>query len=358
MSEDLLEDIQPIISKSAFVPQAILNLRRSADIYFDNQRRRVFHDANGVPIEVDDSLFSSEAVSEQSESHGNPFDDEALSQLRPTDQQERTLKAANIVAQAKATRQRTPGTRRLENVMRGHMLTIDDAEEQLEKDIDGLQYVPVVSPMTSATHKWARNGPIDVLNCYGCSHGVGIQRVEHSLIEQLRQLIMDVYTPGQENIACGLIEGWFEEHIRQPANKRLQTGMQEIGPWPAEKIYQHIEWHMDEPTFLKRRLMSDAKEYYRMIYLREVYRVPVDRAYPGSKITPADYRMTLRGDQLYDRALKRLLTIAKWDPTTAPNFNPKLNLAQSAKSVIAQKARPLDYTKVASIFTDVDNGVC
>jgi hypothetical protein len=354
--DSLIEDIHPVISSSSAIPSAILRLRRCPDVEVQGKRRLMFRDPQGVPIEVDEMLLEAPVGSDQ-DSECNPFDDEALSKVDANEQLMRGIKAASIVAHAKATKNATTGSRRLAKVIANQMLTTDDAEEQLEKDIDGLRWVPVVSPMASAVNSWLREEPIDTSDCYGCSRGIGVQRVEHKKITELRNIIMDIYPTTEPNHACRLIENWFEEHIRQPANRRLQKGMQPIQRWPAEMIYQHIEWHMNEPTFIKNRLLRDAQEHYRIVLMREVYRVPIERVRPGTHITPADYRIRREGDKLYDNAVKRLKMICDWNPKAAVNFNPKFNLSEGTTTIVMPKAQPLDYTKMASIFTDVDTGV-
>lgn len=355
-SESLLEDIRPVIHNS-YIPSELAKLRRCPDVQFNNERRRVYRDPQGNIIEIDPALFSSEQGNENSsDSIGNPFDDEALSRIDRQMHMERGIKAANVVAIADATRRKTPGTRRLSTVLNNMQMTYDDIQKAFQNDFEGLRFVPVVSPMINAMSEFAGASPMDTNDCYGCTRGVGIERVTHEKIEALRQIIIELYFKTHAGLACRMIELWFEEHIRQPTNKQLHPGMQPIGPWPAAMIYQHVEWHMKESSFIRNRMVQNVVELCDIICMRELYRVPAECIRPGSKITPADYRVSPAGAKLLFDAIKTMKTLIDWKVEASSNSIPKLNIAtRTTPNIISEKEKPPTFKKTKSIFSTAEN---
>jgi len=377
-SSDSFADIEPVISNSRVpsIPTALFRMKRQPDqVQAGGKRKRVYQDSNGNPVVVDEEFFTAMNSIDQALTHlnhpnfqsieeggsndddgFNPFDDEETSRRDEQVRFERGMKAARITERAVQQRRVTPGVRKIRQTMQSQNLTNEDLVETLDNDDECLRWAPVVNPETSLVHNVLKaNTNLD--SCYGCSRGIGVTRVTHDKLQDLRQMIVDLFPTTHITVVCILVSEWFETEIKEQFNRKPVKGMALLESWSPASIYEHITYHMTEASFIHNKLLRDMIQHYRVVLYREVYRVPAEYARPGNRIKLSQMRVAKRGHDMLIQSAKMVLEILSKKPETMSNYNPKFNIAQEYTGPLNLKAGTSTISKNVSIFDDIDTGV-
>jgi len=363
------------VKKHVPIPSALFRMKRQPDqLAAGGKRKRIYHDANGDVVVVDEDIFRSVAHGDLGQKHAassyggmeededdddssvNPFEERLDQQKLERARLERGIKATNMVEKAIQTRTVTPGVRRIARVLQSQNLTNEDLVETLDNDDECLRWAPAVSPETSLVNsilKANTNGD----SCYGCSRGIGVQRVTHDKLQELRQMIIDLYPTTHVIEVCGLVSQWFELEIKEKCNAKPIKGLSLIESWSPGSIFEHIHYHMTEASFIHNKLLRDWLQHLRIVQAREVYRVPPEHAGRGAKVTMDKIRVTRRGHDMLLQSTKMVLEILSKKPEQMANYNPSFNIAQQYTGPLNHKVAASTALQLESIFDEQETGV-
>jgi hypothetical protein len=352
-------------------PQSIAEIyarmkRKPDEVTGTGKRQRVYQDGANIH-HVDAEIFQQAGIqndvnpeltdADDSEDLGNPLErlDEVELQ-RLEEERQHAIRAVMQAQVATITRTHTPGSRRISRVMRRQNITHQDMIDNLNDDDDGIRWRPCVSPDIDLLHRFIGKRVTNA-DCYGCTRGIGIERVGHKVLQDLCDFITEMIACTHPGEVCCMISEYFDFNIRDVYNENLAPGENAILPWDPYSIHEHIFYHMKEASFIHKDLISALHEHFRIVRYRSVYRTTVEAARSGRQLDIQDMHVVEKGHKpLMDSAKMLLLAMSK-RPQEMSNFNPKFNVANAYTAAINPKRQqaPLEQTK--TIYDNPDTGL-
>jgi hypothetical protein len=331
------------------------------------KRQRVFQDGANIH-KVDEEIFNQQGVRNDiagddatdpdiSGDLGNPLSRlDAVELQRLEEDREHALRAVQLAHVATVTRSHTPGSRKISKVLRRQNITHDDMMDNMNDDDDGVRWTACVSPDIDLLHRFIGKH-VDESDCYGCTRGLGIERVDHKVLWDLCNFITDTIGCTHIGEVCCMISEYFECNIRAPYNKDITDTENVIQPWTVYSIHEHIFYHMKEASFIHKDVISALHEHFRIVRYREVYRVKNETARSGRHLDIQDMHVREDGHKMLMDAAKTLLFALSKRPQEMSNFNPKFNVANAYTAAVNPKRQqaPLEQTK--TIYDNPDTGL-
>ena len=368
-------DYEPVIPESGIspsngpvIPSAIFRLRRRADqVSLAGKRQRVYQDKGTLHV-IDRELFAElNAMGADNHVGDDSTDDDSDNfaggrSLHPSDLQRieddrmHALKAAELAHTATVTRTHTPGTRKIAKVLRQQNLTYDDVQENIQNDEEGLRWTPCVSPDIDLLHRFIGKGS-DNSDCYGCSRGIGIERVDHKVIKALCDFITELASQTHLGELAVLVEEYFELNIRQKYNHNLSPGENPILPWTSASIHEHIVYHVKEASFVHSHLLGMLLEHLRIVRYRSVYKAKSTAVHSGRRLGLPDIHVIEKGHKMLMDTTKMLMFVMSKKPQEMANFNPKFNVASSYTAAVNPKLTQAPIEQTRSIYDNPDTGL-
>lgn len=339
----------------AGIPPAIYRMKRSGDVFSGaGKRQKVFHNA-GVTHYIDEDLMPERSEDESDEDNGLSQEDEA----RFKEMQEHAFSSAKRVMLASMTRSHTPGSRKIARTMRRQLETYDDVRWKINNDDEAFGWHAVPSPQINRLHKFiGRHVDSADVECYGCQRGIGIERVDHSVIRDLRNFIVDSFGRMELDELCVQTHEWFEDNIRSRFNAHLGKGENEIKPWTVPSIFEHITMHCTESTFLHWEMLRALHTHLRIVRDNNTYKAKVEALQSGRELTNADIYPSQVGHKMLLETIKAITDLESKDPKLMHNYNKTFAPATNVIGAIAPKVASLAsrLTK-KSIYDPVISGI-
>lgn len=338
------------------VPPAIYRLKRSGDVFSGaGKRQKVFHNA-GVTHYIDEDLMPEHSSEEDSEEDsGMSREDEA----RFKEMQEHAFSSAKRVMLASMTRSHTAGSRKIARTMRRQLETYDDVRWKINNDDEAFGWHAVPSPQINRLHKFiGRHVDSADTECYGCQRGIGIERVDHSVIRDLRNFIVDSFGRMELDELCVQTYEWFEDNIRSRFNANRGKGENEIKPWTVPSIFQHITMHCTESTFLHWEMLRALHTHLRIVRDNNAYKAKVEALQSGRELSNADIYPSQVGHKMLLETIKAITDLESKDPKLMHNYNKSFAPAVNVMGAIASKvASPASRLTTKSIYDPVISGI-
>jgi len=216
-------------------------------------------------------------------------------------------------------------------------------------DDEGLAFASIVSPDVDTINRVL--GPeVDQEECWGCSRGVNVARINKDDLKEMREMMLDLYPTCHILKFVALIYCHFREKIMKPTNEKRRKGEAPIEEWSPRSIYDHVTKHSPEPTFVVKQLLDDWRENYKLIRNNETFKVSTEVARRGTKPDPSDIRVRKRGVDMLKIATDMILKLETADPEKLLFHNPNFNLEKDTPGVIAPKTNVVETTKPRSVW--------
>lgn len=338
------------------VPPAIYRLKRSGDVFSGaGKRQKVFHNA-GVTHYIDEDLMPERSSEEDSEEDsGMSREDEA----RFKEMQEHAFSSAKRVMLASMTRSHTAGSRKIARTMRRQLETYDDVRWKINNDDEAFGWHAVPSPQINRLHKFiGRHVDSADVECYGCQRGIGIERVDHSVIRDLRNFIVDSFGRMELDELCVQTHEWFEDNIRARFNASIGKGENEIKPWTVPSIFHHITMHCTESTFLHWEMLRALHTHLRIVRDNNAYKAKVEALQSGRELGNADIYPSQVGHKMLLETIKAITDLESKDPKLMHNYNKTFAPAVNVMGAIAPKVASLaSRLTTKSIYDPVISGI-
>ena len=363
------EAVSHVAKISDVPPQSIADIyarmkRKPDEVTGTGKRQKVFQDGANIHY-VDADIFQQAGIHDDpaaditdgDDDMGNPLDhlDEVELQ-RLEEERQHALRAVMQAQVATITRTHTPGSRRISRVMRRQNLTHEDMLANMDDDHDGIRWRPCVSPDIDLLHRFIGKRVTDS-DCYGCSRGIGIERVNHKVLLDLSDFITEMIAVTHPGEVCCMISDYFDQNIRDVYNENLAPGENVIQPWDAYSIHEHLFYHMKEASFIVKDVISSLHEHFRILRYRSVYRTTVEAARSGRQLDIQDMHVVPQGHKMFMDSAKMLLFAMGKRPQEMANFNPKFNVAKAYTAAVnpKQTVAPIEQTK--TIYDNPDTGL-
>lgn len=325
------------------VPPAIYRLKRTPDVFSGSgKRQKVFH-SGGVTHFVDEDLMPKD---DGEEDNAEGLSDEEEQRMKES--QEHAFSLAKRVMIASITRSHTAGSRKIARTMRRQMETYDDVRWRINNDEEGCGWYPVPSPQIHRLHKFIGKHVDDAdIECYGCTRGIGIERVEHEVIRELKNFITESFGRMELDELCTQTYEWFEDNIRGRFNIGLGKGENPIKPWSVPSIFEHITMHCNESTFLHWEMLRALHTHFRIIRDNSAYKAKVEALQSGRELSIADIHPSQAGHKMLLDSIKAITDLEAKDPRLMSNFNKNWAPASNCMGAVG--------TKVASVAARLTN---
>lgn len=363
MSEEELEDdFEELIPKSVVTPgehaalDGLLRCKRKGDQFSHSGKRQKVFENDGVEYVVDAELLKNLnadlEVDDMEDEEEWDDDDKAREQER----QDHAYRAAARLHHAQQTKTMTTGLQKVKRTLRKQNITPDDVEFQLSHDLNEFNWATVPSPWVALTHKFIGKQN-DKEDCYACSRGVGIERVDGKVIMELRDMIVDLIPRSEIGHACLQISLWFEKNIRARFNQKLRPGESPIPRWTPASIFEHVRSHAKESSFLHAEMLEALHEHLRIVRYRSLYRVRVETLNSGRELAIWDLHPSPAGHKMFLETIKAITDLESKDPRLMHNHNPKFSVASSYMGGVAPKVLAKNPVEMKSIYDTMGTGL-
>lgn len=316
------------------VPASIYRLKRSSDVVSQaGKRQKVFHNG-GMTHYVDEDLMPEQSEEEDEADELSPEEEARLKEM-----QEHAFSSAKRIMIASMTRSHTAGSRKIARTMRRQLETYEDVRWKINNDEEAFGWHPVPSPQINRLHKFiGKHVDSDDLECYGCARGLGVERVDHAVIQDLRKFIVDSFGRMELDELCVQTHEWFEDNIRSRFNKNLGKGQNEIKPWTVPSIFEHITMHCSESTFLHWEMLRALHTHFRIVRDNNAYKTKVETLLSGRPMSNADIFPSQVGHKMLLETVKAITDLESKDPRLMHNYNKSFPAAANVMGAVAPKA--------------------
>jgi len=310
---------------------------------------------NGLRVITDGHLLAGDDDDNegaQPQSSGGDYEDHERYMLQQRGQEslQRGVRAADLIRDAESRKlPMARGQRKIYSIIKTKNYTNDDLVNKLELDDEGLAFASVLPPWESEIYKVL--GPeLDREECYGCSRGVGVARMDKTEILALRDVILDLYGTCHPLKYVALVYLYFRDKIMDPCNQKLRKGEALIQPWNPRSIWDHVTKHTSEPSFVLGNLLDFWRNHMRQIQASEVYKVSAEVARSGRALEPQDIRVRKRGHDMMKDCTDMILKIQVQNPEKMMFHNPAFNAVKANPGIIAPKENVYETTKLKSVW--------
>jgi hypothetical protein len=361
------------------IPPAIYRMQRSAAVRSEVGTQHVFH-GPGITHFVSGELMPEEGEEDDYNNEPNPgqpqqvpgmrrrgLDDEGPNYLQRTpdeearfrETQEHAFNSAKKIAYATATRTHTPGSKRVSRTMRRQMETYSDVRWKIDNDDEAFGWHPAPSPDINRLHKFIGKFVTDEdSECFGCQRGIGMERVKHSVMLELKDFITESFGRMQLDELCLQTHEWFEDNIRARFNSNLAKGQNEIPQWTVPSIFEHITMHCTESTFIHWEMLKALVTEFRVLRDNALYKVKVEALNSGRELGYADMYPSQIAHKMMLETINAILHLEGKDPKMMANYNKNFAMASNVMGAVGSK-RPQIATQLSrrSIYEPVDSGI-
>jgi len=260
-------------------------------------------------------------------------------ELRNQETMERGVKAISQLRNSEKNKEQlSKGQKKLKQILLGKNYTHDDLSEKIDIDDEGLLFIPVVPPQMAFVNSLL--GPeLKEEHCFGCNTGLNVASVSHGKIEDLRQLIIDLYGRSPSWKVALLVSEYYRTEIMKPSNKDIRDGEIPLKEWSPRSVYDHITTHMYDPSFVLSGILSSLREHEMIIKCSSLYKIRSEQIQTRRPIDLQDIYVSKTGHKMLLDTYSMMIRIMNSKPERMLfGNNTTMDLTKEPPGIVRKKA--------------------